>query len=172
MYAAKRGLVAERCPGLYSPCLGEFRVELGRDTRIGLMGFWPGFGIALNPFGDTTCPECLSKAELVRVEGVEFPESEFWLRRRELIGMRDCESRLYVLGEVGDKGRFGRARLATGAGSRVGEEGLGDMPVKSLLVRLCIFGGMLGIFFSILISSSVGVTPRYHAEGDDGDTLW
>ena len=52
-----------------------------------------------------------------------------------------------------------------GAGCR------GSHPAKSLRVLRCILGGRLGITFSILISSSVGVTPRYHAEGDDGDTL-
>lgn len=171
MYAASRGLVADRWLGLYSPCLGEFRDELGRDGGIGLIGFWPGLGMPLNPLGGRTCPECLSKAELVRVEGGELAESEFWLRRRELIGMRDCESRLYVLREVGDRGRLWRARLGTGAGGGVGEGGLGDIPVKSLLVRLCIFGGRWGIDRSILMSSNVELTPKYHAEGDGGDLL-
>ncbi len=36
----------------------------------------------------------LSRAELVLVEGVEFPESEVMLRRLELRGIRDWESRL------------------------------------------------------------------------------
>ena len=40
--------------------------------------------------------------------------------------------------------------------------------MKSLLVRRCIFGGNSGIAFSVLISSKVGVAPKYQAEGDEG----
>lgn len=62
-------------------------------------------------------------------------------------------------------------RLETSIVDVLGEGGRGGTPVKSLLVRRCIDGGRLGMVFSILISSSVGVTPRYHAVGDDGETL-
>ena len=43
--------------------------------------------------------------------------------------------------------------------------------MKSLLVRRCMFRSKSGIAFSVLISSKVGVAPRYQAEGDSGD-LW
>ena len=43
--------------------------------------------------------------------------------------------------------------------------------MKPLLVRRCMFRGNSGIAFSVLISSKVGVAPRYQAEGDVGD-LW
>lgn len=47
-------------------------------------------GNALNPFGgDITCVAFLPSAEFVLVEGVELPESEFRLKRRELRGIRD-----------------------------------------------------------------------------------
>lgn len=42
-------------------------------------------------------------------------------------------------------------------------------PVKSLLVRRCMFVERLGNCFSVLISCSVGMTPEYQAEGDDGE---
>lgn len=51
-----------------------------------------------------------------------------------------------------------------------GGGGRGSKPAKSLRVLRCSFGGRFGIIFSILISSNVGVTPRYHADGEDGDT--
>ena len=41
-------------------------------------------------------------------------------------------------------------------------------PVKSLLVRRCMFAGSSGML-PVLISSNVGVAPKYHAEGEDGD---
>ena len=44
-------------------------------------------------FTAVNCVGCLSRAELVRVDGLELPESEVILNRRELMGMRDCESR-------------------------------------------------------------------------------
>lgn len=47
--------------------------------------------------------------------------------------------------------------------------GLDGAPVKSLLVRRCIFVERLGICFSVLISSNVGMTPEYQAEGEDGE---
>lgn len=109
-------------------------------------------------------------AELFLVEGVELPESEFILSRRELTGIRDCESRLNARVDVGDDGvGWGGARLETGIVDVSGEGSRGGAPVKSLLVRRCMDGGRLGTVFSILISSSVGVTPRYHAVGDDGE---
>lgn len=104
------------------------------------------------------------------------------LKRRELMGMRDCDSRRYdglMVGAdgmtgLGDSGGEDRAWYDEGSdtGIRVGGAGgRGSRPTKSLLVLRCILGGRLGMTFSILISSSVGVNPRYHAEGDDGDTL-
>lgn len=47
--------------------------------------------------------------------------------------------------------------------------GLEGAPEKSLLVLRCRFAERSGIFFSVLISSSVGVMPTYHAEGDEGE---
>lgn len=47
--------------------------------------------------------------------------------------------------------------------------GFDGAPEKSLLVLRCRFDGRSGIFLSILISSSVGVIPKYHAEGDEGE---
>ena len=43
--------------------------------------------------------------------------------------------------------------------------------VKSLLVLRCIWGRRAGIVFSMRICSRVGVTPRYHAEGDGDESL-
>ena len=42
-------------------------------------------------------------------------------------------------------------------------------PVKSLLVRRWMVVERHGICFSVLISSNVGMTPEYQAEGDDGE---
>ena len=46
--------------------------------------------------------------------------------------------------------------------------GLDGAPEKSLLVLRCKFDGNSGICFSVLISSNVGVAPRYQAAGEDG----
>ena len=69
--------------------LGDLRVDGDCGPR-GLFGCFLGTGNALEPFGgEVMCVECLSSAELFLVEGVELPESELRLRRRELRGMRD-----------------------------------------------------------------------------------
>lgn len=69
--------------------------------------------------------------------------------------------------ELGDEG-----------GSREGERsvpymldvgGLEGAPEKSLLVLRCKFEGRFGMDLSVLISSNVGVIPKYQAEGDDGE---
>ena len=60
---------------------------------MGLRGFAADLGIAPPLFTVAYCVECLSSAELVRVDGLELPESEVVLKRRELMGMRDWESR-------------------------------------------------------------------------------
>lgn len=173
IYAAKRGLVAGCCPGLKSPRLGELRDECGFEVVTGLRVFCAGFGIAVGPFLlGMLYPGFRPSAELFLVEGDELPESELRLRRRELTGIRDCESRLYVRVDVGDNGRGrGWTMVEGGIVNLVGEGGPRGAPVKSLLVRRCIDGGRSGSVFSVLISSNVGVTPRYHAEGDDGETL-
>ena len=116
------------------------------------------------------CPEYRSAAEFVRVEDAEFPESELILLRRVLTGIRDCEPRLPIPADL--VGGLGDSRCCGGNGCGVlaGNGDLIGIPVKSLLVRRCIPGGRLGTVFSILISSNVGMTPRYHAEGDDGET--
>lgn len=148
---------------------------------MGLRGFTADLGIALPLFTVANCVECLSSAELVRVDGLELPESEVVLKRRELIGMRDCESRrcgrLFtgVVGRMGLEDWSGEdgASYDEGSGMGIGVDdtgGRGNKPAKSLRVLRCILGGRFGIIFSILISSRVGVKPRYHADGDDGDT--
>jgi len=98
MYAARRGLVARRCPALlWTSRRGEFRPGLDLGSLTGLRDFWLNRGRPLDPLGrDMVCPEYLSAAEFARVEGVEFPESELMLCRRVLIGIRDCEPRLAV----------------------------------------------------------------------------
>jgi hypothetical protein len=137
--------------------------------------------MALTLFADASGAPWRSSAELVRVEGVEFPESELTLNRRATMGMRDCASRRYewtVVGESGATGPCGSGGAdpaggddGSAAGFRIdGEGGRGRTPAKSLCVRRCIWGGRLGMTFSVLISSRVGVTPRYQAEGDDGET--
>ena len=42
-------------------------------------------------------------------------------------------------------------------------------PVKSLLVRRCRFVDIFGTGLSALISSNVGMTLGYQADGDDGE---
>ena len=181
IYAVNRGLVAGCCRGLYSPRRGEWRDVAGLAVRIGLRAFAVGFGIAAPLFTAVNCADCLSSAEFVRVDGLELPESEAVLKRRELMGMRDCESRrcerLFtgVVGIAGLEDSSGEdgASYDDGSGMGIAVEGpggRGSKPAKSLRVLRCIFGGRLGIIFSILISSSVGVKPRYHADGEDGDT--
>ena len=107
-------------------------------------------------------------AEFARVDWAELPESEVVLNRRVDIGIRDCEFRLEVLVELGEDG---------GSRSRCGERfvpnileagGREGAPEKSLLVLRCMLEGRSGMFPSFLISSSVGVTPRYHADGEEG----
>lgn len=50
------------------------------------------------------CEAYLLREELVRVDGVALSESEFILRRWELKGIRDCESRLGVGLAVDEEG--------------------------------------------------------------------
>ena len=108
----------------------------------------------------------LPSAELARADCVELPESDVALIRRVLMGMRDWELRFEVLAELDvEGGSRGGERLVPYILNVGGPEGA---PVKSLLVRRCIFGGNSGIAFSVLISSKVGVAPKYQAEGDEG----
>jgi len=150
-----------------SPLLGDLWGVLDLECRGGLRVFCRCFGIvAAGLVGDLICD--LPNAEPARVDCVEFPESDAVLSRRAvLIGMRDRELRLEVVVELEEDG-----------GSRDGDRltpyildvgGFEGAPEKSLLVLRCRLEGRSGIFFSILISSSVGVRPRYHAEGDEGD---
>ena len=109
----------------------------------------------------------LPSAELARADCEELPESDVALIRRVLIGIRDCEFRFEVLAELEvEGGSRGGERLVPCILNVGGPEGA---PVKSLLVRRCIFGGNSGMDFSVLISSKVGVSPKYQAEGDEGD---
>lgn len=50
------------------------------------------------------CDAYLLKEELVRVDGVPLSESEVILRRWELKGIRDCESRFGVTWAVDEEG--------------------------------------------------------------------
>lgn len=128
-----------------------------------MRGFCSGLGgAALARDGDLT--PALPSAELLRVEGVELPESEVVLSRRVLIGIRDCEFRFDVLVEAGEEGgeKFAPYILDVG-----GNDGT---PSKSLRVRRCMFVGRSGRIFSALISSNVGAAPRYHAVGEEDDT--
>ena len=50
------------------------------------------------------CAGCLFREELVHVDGLELSESEVILRRWELKGIRDCESRLGGALAVGEEG--------------------------------------------------------------------
>lgn len=115
------------------------------------------------------------------MDGLELPESEVVLKRRELTGMRDWESRrcgrLFtgVVGRTGLEDWIGEDGVSYDeeSGMGIGVEdtgGRGSKPAKSLLVLRCNLGGRSGIVLSILISSSVGVRPRYQADGEDGDT--
>ena len=77
-----------------SPRLGDLWADGDFGTRCGLRGCLLGTGSALEPFGgDVMCVGCRSNGELFRVEGVELPESDATLKRRELRGIRDRESR-------------------------------------------------------------------------------
>lgn len=168
--------MAGPCPEPNSPRRGESRDDFGLELRTGLRLFWLGLGIdVVDPCLDNplTCPGFRPMAELARVDGVELPESEFRLGRRELTGMRDCESRLYVRIDAGDEESSGGGgeRWESSLAEGLGDDSRGGSPVKSLLVRRCIDGGRLGTVFSVLISSNVGVTPRYQADGDDGEIL-
>ena len=110
----------------------------------------------------------LPSAELARADCVELPESDVALILRVLIGIRDWEFRFEVLAELEvEGGSRGGERLVPYILNVGGPEGA---PVKSLLVRRCILGGNSGIALSVLISSNVGVAPKYQAEGDGGDT--
>lgn len=98
--------MAGRCDGLKSLRLGEFRDDCCLVFRLGLRDFWLGLGKAVVPFlGGKTKPVFLPIAELFLVDGAELLESELRLKRRELTGILDCESRLNALAEVGDGGR-------------------------------------------------------------------
>ncbi len=109
----------------------------------------------------------LPSAELARADCEELPESDVALIRRVLIGIRDWEFRFEVLAELEvEGGSRGGERLVPCILNVGGPEGA---PVKSLLVRRCKFWGNSGIAFSVLISSKVGVAPKYQADGDEGD---
>lgn len=91
MNAARRGLVEMRCRSrAMSLRLGDLCAEDDFAGLCGLRACLLGTGSALYPFGgDVMWVKCLSSAELFLVEGVELPESDATLRRRELIGIRD-----------------------------------------------------------------------------------
>ena len=122
--------------------------------------------VAAGLIGDFIC--ALPRAELVRVDCVEFPESEAVLGLRAVLtGMRERELRLDVFVELEEDGGSREGGRSVPYILEVG--GLDGGPEKSLLVLRCKFVGRFGIDFSDLISSSVGVTPKYQADGDDGE---
>lgn len=82
--------------------------------------------------------------------------------------MRDGGLGTALVGDVGGDGLGGESGAAVGAWNVV--DGRCGTPVKSLRVRRWRREGNSGITLSVLISSSVGVTPRYQAEGEEGDS--
>ena len=145
---------------------GDFCGVLDRDCCGGLRWGLLCFDVvAAIRVGDLNL--ALPSAELARADCVELPESDVALIRRVLIGIRDCEFRFDVLAELEvEGGSRGGERLVPYTLNVGGPEG---PLVKSLLVRRCMFRGNSGIAFSVLISSKVGVAPRYQAVGDEGD---
>ena len=108
------------------------------------------------------------------LDEVDCPESEVALiRRPALIGIRDWEIRLAVVGDcIGESCSCGGDMMVIvlpwelESGATVNE-----LETISLLDLRCIPSGRAGTGLSRSMPSREGVTPIYQAVGDEGDTL-
>lgn len=112
--------------------------------------------------------------ELALVDGSEPPESDVILIRLELMGIRDCELRFVVVVGEGDGDGCSTAgeRMVMDFPTELARGAIAKEPVpKSLLDLRCIPGGRAGTGLSKSMPSREGVTPMYHAVGDEGETF-
>ena len=125
------------------------------------------------PFDEVVLgPEEGLMAEVVLADRTELPESDVPLVRRVRTGIRDCELRLECPERsFGGVTSGGGDVVVTCVPKALALDGFAEIPEKSLLVLLCIPRAWADVVLFVCIPSSEGVTPKYQAVGDDGDTL-